>query len=891
MQRVQGREPHRHPISTWFPFPRMRPLPRVPEHAYAAADGDHPRSGRELPGVWRADDQAHGSWPHHDLLRRIRLPLRPCEEFHRSLREMRNGRAHDSPRQLREAVRRVLELPGLRQLVPAAATGSHRAHGRPLQVVRTSGNQGHLPRPATVGPLSEHAMSREGSEAQEGGNGEGQGEGRREASAEKEEADAGPHRTGPSDRLGSPHEPDELLQGLRLKRVVRPFLFADRRDAALSVVMARADDQLVIHLADLVEQGIVHLFHAGPGEIHAAAVAHEQAVPGEGVPGDEVAAGVGGVARRVNDLHLELSDLHDGAVLQDEVLSDVAESVGRDLRAGLVGEPLVVEHVIRVMVRVEDERDRVSVLVRDLLEDARVKARIDDGRDLARGIADHVPEVLHRADEMLLEEHGPLDKSLSGLSVLVGAEDRPRPLAKGGRAPCSNDPGHPAYRAGRLWRGGWQPRRSWGSLFRSLTCDIDPRASPLSPWEASSPWATCGYKSSPSSKTAPRKSSRKGLTLSGSSSSFPIRRGRRSWRAKPHSAVFRPLRSDAESWHPSRGLAERPETWRPLPGSRMKSSRCVPVSESNLAGSLGGLLGLAPSPLRRLSRSLSGGTRWRLRLVEGQRDPSRVLEDGEPAHAGNLLLRHGDRAPRRGDLAECVLDVLSEDVVKDPCRQVLRLLESAARCAGRLEHRVVHLRHVLEFPTEDVLEERLRFLGCVRMDLHVHNAVRFLSHVFHPPFSKDTTACVGEVLSHILRGWRKWPAMSHLMGRTADSSNRREREAYEEENPGGQRGQNHGGVRRDEGVRIVLGGPEPSHGPGREGERQKAEQGPGSQAGAKDTDQEDDVRGRHQARRGRRGPRDPEPDPQRSFPDGSVCGDVRDLVDPQDSRHQDTEGQ
>src|SRR5256714_1362730 len=202
----------------------------------------------------------------------------------------------------------------------------------------------------------------------------------------------------------------------------------------------------------------------------------------------------------------------------------------------------------------------------------------------------------------------------------------------------------------------------------------------------------------------------------------------------------------------------------------MKSSRCVPVSESNLAGSLGGLLGLAPSPLRRLSRSLSGGTRWRLRLVEGQRDPSRVLEDGEPAHAGNLLLRHRDSAPGRGDLAECVLDVLSEDVVEDPCRQVLRLLESAARCAGRLEHRVVHLRHVLEFPTEDVIEERLRFLGCVRMDLHVHNAVRFLSHVFHPPFSKDTTACVGEELSHILRGWRKWPAMAHLMGRTADSS-------------------------------------------------------------------------------------------------------------------------
>src|SRR2546427_3137526 len=187
----------------------------------------------------------------------------------------------------------------------------------------------------------------------------------------------------------------------------------------------------------------------------------------------------------------------------------------------------------------------------------------------------------------------------------------------------------------------------------------------------------------------------------------------------------------------------------------MRSSRCVPVSESNLAGSLGGLLGLAPSPLWRLSRSLSGGTRWRLRLVEGQRDPSRVLEEGEPAHAGNLLLRHPDSAPGRGDLAECLLDVLSEDVVEDPCRQVLRLLQSAAGCAWRLEHRVVHLRHVLEFPTEDILEERLRFVGRVRMDLHVHNTVRFLSHVSHPPFSKDTRACNGEVLSHSPRGSAK----------------------------------------------------------------------------------------------------------------------------------------
>src|SRR5437879_605159 len=205
-------------------------------------------------------------------------------------------------------------------------------------------------------------MSREGGQTQESGKGEAQGEGWRETSAAEEEADPGGHRTGPPRRLGRPHEPDELVEGARLKRVVRPFLFADRRRAALSVMMAWTHDQVVLHLAYLVEEGIVHLFYAGPGEIHAAAVADEQAVPGEGVPRDYVAAGVGRVARRMNDLHLQLSELDQHAVLNDEVLSNVAESMGGDLRAGLVGESFVVKHVIRMMVRVEDEPDRVPGL-------------------------------------------------------------------------------------------------------------------------------------------------------------------------------------------------------------------------------------------------------------------------------------------------------------------------------------------------------------------------------------------------------------------------------------------------------------------------------------------------------------------------------------------------
>src|SRR5207247_8404552 len=53
-----------------------------------------------------------------------------------------------------------------------------------------------------------------------------------------------------------------------------------------------------------------------------------------------------------------------------------------------------------------------------------------------------------------------------------------------GRATGSNGPCRSAYQEGRIWRHGSQPRRPWGTLFRSLTCDIDPRATSLSPSEA-----------------------------------------------------------------------------------------------------------------------------------------------------------------------------------------------------------------------------------------------------------------------------------------------------------------------------------------------------------------------------------------------------------------------
>src|SRR5436853_3135756 len=255
-------------------------------------------------------------------------------------------------------------------------------------------------------------------------------------------------------------------------------------------MMAWTHDQVVLHLAYLVEEGIVHLFYAGPGEIHAAAVADEQAIPGEGVRRDEIAAGVGRVTRRMNDLHLELSDLDHHAVLKDEVLSNVAESMGGDLRAGLVGEPFVVKDVIRMMVRVEDERDRIPVLSGDFLQDAGVEARIDHGRDLGRGIPDQITEVLHRADHVLFEEHRPLGKPMDRVKRSLRSKGSALALwRREGRASGSNDPCRSAYPEGRIWRHGSQPRRLWGSLFRSLTCDIDPRATSLSPSEPSSPWA------------------------------------------------------------------------------------------------------------------------------------------------------------------------------------------------------------------------------------------------------------------------------------------------------------------------------------------------------------------------------------------------------------------
>src|SRR5438309_8331929 len=80
-----------------------------------------------------------------------------------------------------------------------------------------------------------------------------------------------------------------------------------------------------------------------------------------------------------------------------------------------------------------------------------------------------------------------IDRSASrwtGLSVLFGRKGAPWHFAEGGSSLGLKRPLPLDESGGRIWRHGSQPRRPWGSLFRSLTCDIDPRATSLSPSEA-----------------------------------------------------------------------------------------------------------------------------------------------------------------------------------------------------------------------------------------------------------------------------------------------------------------------------------------------------------------------------------------------------------------------
>ncbi len=79
--------------------------------------------------------------------------------------------------------------------------------------------------------------------------------------------------------------------------------------------------------------------------------------------------------------------------------------MGGDFSSRFVREPLIIVNVVDVVMRVEDESDRVAVLRGGLLKDPRVKARIEHGGDLRLRIPDDISEVRHRANQALLEPH------------------------------------------------------------------------------------------------------------------------------------------------------------------------------------------------------------------------------------------------------------------------------------------------------------------------------------------------------------------------------------------------------------------------------------------------------------------------------------------------------
>src|SRR5207244_10564571 len=90
VQRLQGGEPHGHPVPAGEPLPRLRSVPGVPEHPSTAADWNHPKRGGKLPRMRRADDQTYRPRAHDELLRRVRLSIGAREELNRPLRKVRS---------------------------------------------------------------------------------------------------------------------------------------------------------------------------------------------------------------------------------------------------------------------------------------------------------------------------------------------------------------------------------------------------------------------------------------------------------------------------------------------------------------------------------------------------------------------------------------------------------------------------------------------------------------------------------------------------------------------------------------------------------------------------------------------------------------------------------
>src|SRR6266540_4271458 len=142
------------------------------------------------------------------------------------------------------------------------------------------------------------------------------------------------------------------------------------------------------------------------------------------------------------------------------------------------------------------------------------------------------------------------------------------------------------------------------------------------------------------------------------------------------------------------------------------------------------------------------------------------------------------------------------------------------------------------------------------------------------------------------RGTRQGVLNSHVYAPGAGPSPKegRDREPDEQQDTRREGRHDHPGVRGDQGVRVRPRLLEPRQRLPREGQGEHGEEGPWRQAREDDAEDEDEVRGPDDpAEHGRRA-RDAEPHDEGPLPHGAVRGDVRDLVDPQDPRHEEAEG-
>src|SRR5438445_742133 len=114
-------------------------------------------------------------------------------------------------------------------------------------------------------------------------------------------------------------------------------------------------------------------------------------------------------------------------------------------------------------------------------------------------------------------------------------------------------------------------------------------------------------------------------------------------------------------------------------------------------------------------------------LPQGHTGTRGVLKDGEPALAGDLILRSDDLPASLLDLLLVLVDRVHRDVVDDSRGPVSRLqsADAATGPARCLEHRIVHAWDLLKFPSEETRIELLDFLRFLDVELDVHDASGF----------------------------------------------------------------------------------------------------------------------------------------------------------------------